>query len=174
MRDTIEEVVGIELSTVSGFRWPVTFTAEPGELEAATLTPASDVVGADTSITLALTTKHRIPRKGKIVIGVSEFWNVGSENEMYYFSSVTCSDFTVGGVAVTAAYVCSFLDGSRVELDGGFMEQEVPANTEISVRILGFRNPILANAPFDVFTVNTTDEDSSNVVDFLAASVTVT
>ena len=99
---------------------------------------------------------------------------MGSDDPMDYFSSVTCTDFTVGGVAVTDAYVCSFLDGSRVEVDGGFMWADVPANTVISVRILGFRNPILANAAFAVFSVNTTDEGAANVVDYLAASVTVT
>ena len=107
-------------------------------------------------------------------MGVSASWNVGSDDPMDYFSSVTCTDFTVGGVAVTDAYVCSFLDGSRVEVDGGFMWADVPANTVISVRILGFRNPILANAAFAVFSVNTTDEGAANVVDYLAASVTVT
>jgi hypothetical protein len=132
------------------------------------------VVGADTSLTLALTTAHRIPRKGKLHVNVYASWNVGSDDPLDYFSSVTCADFTVGGVAVTDAYTCSFLDGSRVEVDGGFVWADVPAGTAISVRILGFRNPIAANAPFEVFSVYTSDEGEANVVDYLEASVTVT
>jgi hypothetical protein len=174
LRDTIEVVEDITLSTVTGEEWPATFAAVEGELTNVSLTPTSPVVGADTSLTVALTTAHRIPKKGKLMVGVSAYWNVGSDDPMDYFSSVTCSDFYIGGVAVTDAYVCSFLDGERVEVDGGFLSAEVPAGTDISVRLLGFRNPIAANTPFPVFSVYTSDEGEANLVDYLAASVTAT
>lgn len=154
--------------------WDATFTAEQGNLTAATLTPTSQVVGADTSLTVAITTKHRIPRKGKIHVYVSDKWNVGSDNPLNYFSSVTCSDFKVGGAPVTEAYVCSFLDDNRVEVDGGFVAADVPEGTDISIRILGFRNPITTNVPFEVFNVYTTDEGELNIVDSLDASVMIT
>jgi hypothetical protein len=174
LRDTIAVVEEIYLSTVSGETWAATFAAKRGTLRSATLTPTSPVVGADTSLTVALTTEHRIPKKGKLMVAVYDYWNVGSDNPMDYFSSVTCSDFYIGGVEVTDAYICSFLDGNRVEVDGGFLSAEVPAGTDITVRLLGFRNPIAANMPFEVFSVYTSDEGEENTVDYLEASVTAT
>ena len=75
---------------------------------------------------------------------------------------------------MTEAYVCSFLDDNRVEVDGGFVAADVPEGTDISIRILGFRNPITTNVPFEVFNVYTTDEGELNTVDSLDASVMIT
>ena len=70
------------------------------------------------------------------------FWNVGSDDLQSYFSSVSCDSFYIDGALATDNYVCSFLDSDRVEIDGAFLSNEVPENTDISVRIQGFRNPI--------------------------------
>lgn len=77
--DTIETVEGIVFSTISGVQLVTTFTAEQGTLTAGTLTPTSPVVGADTSLTVAVTTAHRIPKKGKLIVGVNKEWNEGSD-----------------------------------------------------------------------------------------------
>ena len=70
--------------------------------------------------------------------------------------------------------MCSFFDNNRVEIDGGFKDGGVPANTPIEISIVGFRNPICPNVPFDVFEVFTTGEDWEHTVDVSPASITVT
>ena len=143
-------------------------------MTSATLTPIDLVVGGDTTLQVALTTAHRIPKKGKIQIAVTAPWNDGAtDGDIAYFSSVVCKSFSIGGVAVTAGtYACSFLENSRVELKGGFDLKECPANTEIKINIVGFRNPIQANTALNVFTVYTSGDNYLNTIDYIAASVT--
>jgi len=140
------------------------------------LIPADQTVGSDTSLLVSFMLVHKVPKKGKLHIGVSAAWNEGSpEAAIEYFSSITCSAFIVGGSVIPdGSYSCSFLDGNRVEIDGGFENQESEANTLVSIYIGGFRNPIMANEPFDVFSVFSTDENEANIIDFLDASITVT
>ena len=123
-----------------------------------------------------MTTAHAIPKKGKLHVGVSESWNEGAlDSPVDYFSSITCNSFKVGGVERDPdSYVCSFFDGNRVEIEGGFKSDGAGANTKITINIVGFRNPILANVPFDVFTVFSTDEEWENTIDTKTASITVT
>jgi hypothetical protein len=68
-------------------------------------------------------------------------------------------------------YVCSFLSSSRVEIDGGFKNADIPAGTEIKIRIAGFRSPIRANVPFDGFSIYTTSENEANVIDYYETTV---
>jgi hypothetical protein len=97
---------------------------------------------------------------------------MGAATAIEYFSSVTCSDLIVGGATVTAGtYVCSFLDNERVEIDGGFKTDDIPAGTQITIRIAGFRSPIEANVPFDGFSIYTTGEDEANVIDYFETTV---
>lgn len=107
---------------------------------------------------------------------MKDYWNAGSDTDdlQNYFSSVTCAEFFVGGVEVTDAYDCGFVNDDRVQIEGGFMYADVPEGTVISIRILGFRNPIATNVEFDEFEVYTTDEGVDNFVDFLDASVMIT
>jgi hypothetical protein len=151
-----------------------TFTATAGELTAAALSPDVDTVGSDTTVILSLTTTHYIPRKGKLHVGVSAAWNEGDPvGELAYFSSITCHSFRVGGtLRDLGSYACAFFEGNRVEIDGGFTEN-VPGGTDIEISILGFRNPILANQAFEVFTVYTTGEDKTHTVDTIPVAVEV-
>ena len=100
-----------------------------------------------------MTTAHAIPKKGKIHVGVSKAWNEGAnDSPVDYFSSISCESFTISGRRVPeGSYVCSFFDNNRVEVDGGFQDSGVPANTPIEISIVGFRNPVVPNVPFDVF-----------------------
>lgn len=133
-------------------------------------------MGADTTLVVTITTAHAIPKKGKLHIGVSAPWNDGAaDSPVDYFSSITCNSLIVGGRRVAdGTYVCSFFDNNRVEVDRGFNDRDVPANTVISISIVGFRNPICPNIPFDVFAVFTTGEDWEHTVDYSRASLTVT
>lgn len=74
-----------------------------------TLTPTSQVVGQDTTLQVNVTAFHIIPKKGKIAIEVTEFWNQGAMNNLdYYFSSVLCSNLTIGGKKLLSEYRCVF------------------------------------------------------------------
>ena len=172
---TIATADPITLTTSAGEIRTTTFTATAGELTAAALTPDVPTVGSDTTVHLSMTTTHAIPRKGKLHVGVSAAWNEGDpDGELAYFSSITCHSFRVGGdLRDEGSYACAFFDGARVEIDGGFT-QIIPGGTEITISILGFRNPILAQVPFEVFTVYTTGEDKTHTVDTLPVAVTVT
>lgn len=172
---TIATADPITLTTSAGEVRTTTFTATAGALTAAALTPAVLTVGSDTTVHLSLTTTHAIPRKGKLNVGVSAAWNEGDpDGELAYFSSITCNSFTIGGASVAdGSYACSFFDAARVEIDVGF-DDGVPGDTDIEIDILGFRNPILANQAFEVFTVYTTGEDETHTVDTLPVAVTVT
>jgi hypothetical protein len=122
-----------------------------------------------------ITIAHRIPKRGKLQIGVTKPWNEGAAIKIDYFSSVTCSEFTIGGTTVTSgSYVCSFLGGNRVEIDGGFKSNDIAAGTRIKIRIAGFRSPIEANVPYDGFSIYTTGEDETHVVDYIDATVMAT
>lgn len=84
--------------------------------------PKDLIVGGDTTLTVDITTTHRIPKRGKIIIGVTAPWNEGAtDGRIDYFSSITCDSMTIDGVDVASStYVCSFLDNNRVEVSGAF------------------------------------------------------
>ena len=66
------------------------------------------------------------------------------------------------------------MDGNRLEIDGGFKSEEVPAGTQITIRITGFRSPIEVNVPFDGFNIYTTGEDETHIIDYLDTTVMAT
>jgi len=63
------------------------------------------------------------------------------------------------------------LDGNRVEIDGGFKTADIPAGTQITIRIAGFRSPIEAGVPFDGFYIYTTGEDETHIIDYMDTTV---
>jgi len=142
--DTIATVDPITLVTSSGEFRTTTFRATQGELSSVKLTPKDLTVGADTTLQLEIVTAHDIPKKGKLNVAISEAWNQGSDGaRTEYFSSISCTDFKNGATTITPGeYVCSFLEGPRVEIDGGFKTARVTAGTTITIEIVGFRNPI--------------------------------
>ena len=96
-------------------------------------------------MTLEVKTTHDIPKKGKLNVAISEAWNEGSTvgTRFEYFSSVNCKNFKKGGQTITPGeYVCSFVDGPRLEVSGGFKTARVVGGTTITIDIVGFRNPI--------------------------------
>lgn len=166
---TVDPVI---LSTSSNEFVSTSYQPSAGELSVATLTPEVDVVAADTNLNIALTTANLIPRDGKLMLRVGEQWNVGSFNVLPYFSSLSCNSFKVGGeVRPEGSYVCTFLQ-DRVQIDGGFTG-DVPPGTQISIQLVGFRNPILANKPFNVFIVYTTGPSITAVVDERRVAISV-
>lgn len=179
---TIATADPITLTTSAGEVRSTTFKATAGTLSTASLVPTSQVVGSDTVLRVSLTTKHGIPKKGKLHISASAAWNDGAlGSPVHYFSSITCNSFTIAGASVPAgSYVCSVFSafggkGARVEIDGGFRSAGgASAGTSIKINIVGFRNPTLANVPFNVFTVYTTGEDVSHTIDTKAVAITVT
>ena len=64
--DTNKTVENIYLTTSGGEGRPTTFPTEIGELTSGTLTPADQIVGADTALLVDITIAHRIPKKGKL------------------------------------------------------------------------------------------------------------
>ena len=142
--DTIATVDPITLVTSGGESRTTTFRATQGELTSVKLTPKDLTVGADTTLQLEIVTGHDIPKRGKLNVAISEAWNQGADGaRTEYFSSISCAEFKNGATTITPGeYVCSFLDGPRVEIDGGFEAARVPAGTTITIEIVGFRNPI--------------------------------
>jgi hypothetical protein len=72
------------------------------------------------------------------------------------------------------SYVCSFLGGNRLEIDGGFKVSDVSKGTQIKIRISGFRSPIEKNVPFGGFSIYTTGENEEHVVDYIDTTVMAT
>ena len=142
--DTIATVDPITLVTSSGEFRTTTFRATQGELTSVNLTPKDLTVGADTSLVLDIVTAHDIPKEGKLNVAISQAWNQGADGaRIEYFSSISCTEFKNGETLITPGeYVCSFLEGPRVQIAGGFETARVTAGTTITIEIFGFRNPI--------------------------------
>jgi len=158
----------ILLTTQTGESRPTTFGALVGSIDSATLAPISEIVGIDTSLKVTLKTKNAIPKKGKILITISEYWNQGAiDNLKEYFTSITCDTMRVGLRTIDASlFDCNFFtEPSKVVISGAFDTGIVREGSEISFNINGFRNPIQANTNFDVFNIYTTGENERYTVD---------
>lgn len=93
---TIKVSNPIKLETQNNEVQQTVFGATIGTIDKVDLKPVSDVVGDDTSLKVSFTTKHKIPRRGKIVLQANEIWNLGAiEKQKEYFNSITCDSFTV-------------------------------------------------------------------------------
>lgn len=178
---SIKVVNNIVLSTQNGEYQSTSFKAKQGTLDTVSLKPKSDIVGEDTTLQLSLVTKHSIPKGGHLLIKINEYWNQGTISDFVeYFSSLTCDSLTVassaGPVEVDhALYDCIFFQNpSRLQIEGAFSKEAVPANTRITVNLNGFKNPVQANRDFSIFDVFTTDSNVADVVDeMLGAPVRV-
>lgn len=73
--NTNKTVENIYLTTSSAEGWPTTFLTSIGELSSGSLTPADQTVGADTALLVDIKTAHKIPKKGKLNIGLKYHWN---------------------------------------------------------------------------------------------------
>lgn len=166
--DTNITVDPIRMSTSANEFRDASFRADPGALASAQLKPVSEVVADDTSLLVSIKTTNVIPRNGKIHITVGEYWNEGAiDDKIEYFSSISCDSFVIGGQANAAAdYYCQWLDGNRVEIEGGLLaKSSTPAGTVISWTIVGFRNPVAPHDKFEIFTVYTSASQVDLMVD---------
>ena len=78
---------------------------------------------------------------------------------------------TVGEIQIDEVE-CTFLD-DYLQLEGAFPDG-VSAGINIEVKIIGFRNPILANKDYDFFTLMSTGESIEDLVDLVDLSIRVT
>ena len=83
----------------------------------------SEIVADDTNLLVSIKTTNVIPQNGKIHIAVAEHWNQGAiDDKIEYFSSISCDSLVIGGQKNEAQdYYCQWLDGNRVEIEGGLL-----------------------------------------------------
>ena len=104
-----------------------------------------------------------------MILTISQYWNQGAiDNLVEYFSSITCDTFKIGLRQIDSSlYDCTFFtsDPAKLVIEGGFDDRDVPANTQLSININGFRNPIQANTDFNVFNIYSTGQSEKDIVD---------
>lgn len=171
---TIKVSDPIKLETQNNEVQQTVFGATIGSIDEVSLKPISDVVGDDTSLKVGFTTKHKISRRGKIVLQANEIWNLGAiEKQKEYFNSITCDSLKIQGQDDISEkdminFSCNLLlNPTRVVVENAFEDEDVPANTMVTFVIHGFKNPIQSKDKFEVFDLFTTGFDIADRVDIL-------
>ena len=72
---TVELTNDIIFTTAASEVRSTTFKATEGAMASVKFEPMSQVIGADTSVILNVTTTHILPKNGKLILSIKEHWN---------------------------------------------------------------------------------------------------
>jgi len=138
----------------------IVLTATAGTMASSTLTPASDVVGATTTLTVSMTTTNTVLAGGKVKVTFPK-WNVNAVITSEIQSMVQ-TGFVVAAVSNlnSASLVAAFASDVLTISNG--ISTNIPAGSVISFSVTNFKNPITTSV-FSGFTITTTDSSDGTI-----------
>lgn len=144
-------------------------SATAGTLASTTLTPASQVVGATTTLTVSLTTTNTVLANGKIKVTFPK-WNSQATISANILSMIE-SGFGVTAITNLNAGISATFSNDVLTITGGF-SSNLAAGSVISFSVTNFKNPITTST-FSGFTIATTDS-SDGTIDSASATMRIT
>lgn len=135
-------------------------TATAGTLGSSTLTPASQVVGANTTLTVSFVISNKVLASGKIKMTFPK-WNSQATVSSEVLSMLN-TGYTVTAITnlVQTNLVASF--ASDILTISGAIPTQIAAGSTISFSVTNFRNPITTST-FSGFIIATTDSSDGTI-----------
>ncbi|CAI2378427.1 unnamed protein product [Moneuplotes crassus] len=149
----------------------ILLVATSGALSSITLTPASQVVGETTTLTLSFQNTHTIMTGGKIKVTFPK-WNPGALLDSQKLSmietgfAITSITTNLNSGSLSATFTNDVLTLSNA------VTSDIAAGSTITFSVTNFKNPI-STATHSGFTVQTTDS-SDGIIDTGTATIRIT